>query len=36
MLDKTFATTYFTTTYIHEWTKWPSAIAWLPRGLTCT
>jgi len=33
MHQETFAATNFTTKYIHEWTKWLSAIAWLARGL---
>jgi len=32
-LKETFAATNFTTKPIHEWTKWPSAIGWLARGL---
>jgi len=32
-LKETFAATNFTTKLIHEWTKWPSAIGWLARGL---
>jgi len=32
-LEETFAATNFTTKPIHEWTKWPSAIGWLARGL---
>jgi len=32
-LEETFAATYFTAKPIHEWTKWPSAISWLARGL---
>jgi len=34
MLDEIFATTYFTTISIHEWTKQPSAITWLVRKVT--
>jgi len=33
-LNETFATTNFTTKYMHEWTKWLSAITWLAHGLT--
>jgi len=33
MLQETFADTNFTTKSIHEWTKWPSTIAWLAFGL---
>jgi len=32
-LEETFAATNFNTRSIHEWTKWPSAIGWLARGL---
>jgi len=32
-LEEMFAATNFTTKSIHEWTKWPSAISWLARGL---
>jgi len=32
-LEETFAATNSTTKPIHEWTKWPSAISWLARGL---
>jgi len=32
MLEDTFAATNFTTKFVHEWTKWPSAIGWLARG----
>jgi len=33
MLEEMFAATNFTTKSIHEWTKWPSAIGRLARGL---
>jgi len=33
MLKETFAATNFTTESIHDWTEWPSAIAWLAHGL---
>jgi len=33
MLEETFDATNFTTNSIYEWTKWPSAIGWLARGL---
>jgi len=34
MLKETFTATNFTSTKpTHEWTKWPSAIGWLARGL---
>jgi len=33
-LEEMFAATNFTPKSIHEWTKWPSTIGWLARGLT--
>jgi len=33
MHEETFAATNFTTKSVQEWTKWPSTIAWLARGL---
>jgi len=33
MHEEMFAATNFITKFIHEWTKWLSAIAWLARGL---
>jgi len=32
-IEEMFAATNFTTKPVHEWTKWPSAIGWLARGL---